>query len=80
MTTQHETATYEVGEMSVKEYVNIIAKTLENLQLKGIIPQTISLDFKICNIHPGEWVLVKDMEKTIFNSTIERSFSGTTDN
>lgn len=54
LTTQHE-----VGEKSVKEYVNTIAKTLENLQSKGIIPQTTPLDFKIHNIQPGEWVLVK---------------------
>ncbi|RMB88642.1 hypothetical protein DUI87_34981 [Hirundo rustica rustica] len=59
LTTQHENATYEVGEMSVKRYVNTIAKTLENLRLKGIIPQTTPLDFKIHNVHPGEWVLVK---------------------
>ncbi|NXC30958.1 TF26 protein, partial [Campylorhamphus procurvoides] len=59
LTSQHENATYEVGEMSVKRYVNTIAKTLENLRLKGIIPQTTPLDFKIHNIHPGEWVLVK---------------------
>ncbi|RMB88944.1 hypothetical protein DUI87_34652 [Hirundo rustica rustica] len=65
LTTQHENATYEVGEMSVKRYVNTIAKTvavqktLENLRLKGIIPQTTPLDFKIHNVHPGERVLVK---------------------
>ncbi|RMC09787.1 hypothetical protein DUI87_13574 [Hirundo rustica rustica] len=59
LTTQHENATYEVGEMSVKRYVNTIAKTLENLGLKGIIPQTTPLDFKIHNVHPEEWVLVK---------------------
>ena len=59
LTTQHENATYEVGEISVKRYVNTIAKTLENLRLKGIIPQTTPLDFKIHNVHPGEWVLVK---------------------
>ncbi|NXQ20238.1 YI31B protein, partial [Peucedramus taeniatus] len=57
--TQHETVTYEVGEMSVKEYVNTIAKTLGNLRSKGIIPITTPLDFKIHYIHPGEWVLVK---------------------
>ena len=59
LTTQHETATYEVGEMSVKGYVNTIARILEGLQLKGIILQTTPLDFKIHNIHPGEWILVK---------------------
>ncbi|RMB99542.1 hypothetical protein DUI87_23795 [Hirundo rustica rustica] len=59
LTTQHENATYEVGEMSIKRHVNTIAKTLENLWLKGIIPQTTPLDFKIHNVHPGEWVLVK---------------------
>ncbi|KAF4796706.1 retrovirus-related Pol polyprotein [Turdus rufiventris] len=59
LTTQHETATYEVGGKSVKEYVNTIAKTLEYLRSKGIIPQTTPLDFKIQNIQPGEWVLVK---------------------
>ncbi|RMB96174.1 hypothetical protein DUI87_27236 [Hirundo rustica rustica] len=59
LTTQHENATYEVGEMSVKGYVNTIVKTLKNLRLKGIIPQTTPLDFKIHNVHPGEWVLVK---------------------
>ncbi|RMC04180.1 hypothetical protein DUI87_18999 [Hirundo rustica rustica] len=59
LTTQHENATYDVGEMSVKRYVNTIAKTLENLRLKEIIPQTTPLDFKIHNVHPGEWVLVK---------------------
>ncbi|RMC21564.1 hypothetical protein DUI87_02431 [Hirundo rustica rustica] len=59
LTTQHENATYEVGEMSVKRYINTIAKTLESLWLKGIIPQTTPLDFKIHNVHPGEWVLVK---------------------
>ncbi|TRZ07668.1 hypothetical protein HGM15179_019436 [Zosterops borbonicus] len=47
LTTQHETATYEETEMRVKEYVNTIAKTLENLRLKGIIPQTTPLEFKI---------------------------------
>ncbi|RMB96043.1 hypothetical protein DUI87_27483 [Hirundo rustica rustica] len=59
LTTQHENATYEVGEMRVKRYVNTIAKTLENLRLKGIIPQTTPLDFKIDDVHPREWVLVK---------------------
>ncbi|RMB99777.1 hypothetical protein DUI87_23779 [Hirundo rustica rustica] len=59
LTTQHENATYEVGEMSVKRYINTIAKTLENLRLKRIIPQTTPLDFKVHNVHPGEWVLVK---------------------
>ena len=59
LTTQHETATYEVGEASVRKYVTTIARTLENLRLKRRIPQTTTLEFKIHNIHPGEWVLVK---------------------
>lgn len=59
LTAQHETATYEVGEVSVKKYVTAIARTLENLRLKGMIPQTTALEFKIHNIHSGEWVLVK---------------------
>ncbi|RMB97289.1 hypothetical protein DUI87_26185 [Hirundo rustica rustica] len=59
LTTQHENATYEVGEMRVKRYVNTIAKTLENLRLKGRILQTTPLDFKIDDVDPREWVLVK---------------------
>ncbi|RMB92667.1 hypothetical protein DUI87_30976 [Hirundo rustica rustica] len=74
LTTQHENATYEVGEMSVKRYVNIIAKTLENLRLKGIIPQTTPLDFKIHNVHPGECVLVKTWKEQSLTPQWEGSF------
>ncbi|TRZ08399.1 hypothetical protein HGM15179_018707 [Zosterops borbonicus] len=50
----HRIATYEKGEDSVKKYVLSIAQTLGGLREKGIIPQT--LDFKIHNINPGDWI------------------------
>ncbi|RMC21359.1 hypothetical protein DUI87_02221 [Hirundo rustica rustica] len=59
LTTQHETATYEEGEASDRKYVTPTARTLENSQLKRIIPQIAPLEFKIHSVHPGEWVLVK---------------------
>ncbi|NXE99864.1 TF211 protein, partial [Menura novaehollandiae] len=59
LTTQHETGTYEEGEASVRKYITTIAKTLENLRMRGIIPQTAPLDFKIHNVHPGDLVLIK---------------------
>ncbi|NXJ31172.1 TF29 protein, partial [Dicrurus megarhynchus] len=59
LTVRHKTATYEEGEASAKKCTITIAKTREGLRSKGLIPQSTSLDFKISNIHPGEWVLIK---------------------
>ncbi|NXF00248.1 TF26 protein, partial [Menura novaehollandiae] len=59
LTTQHETASYEEGEASVRKHITTIARTLENLRMRGRIPQTAPLDFKIHSVHPGDWVLVK---------------------
>lgn len=44
--------------MSVTEFVNTIARSLEDLWFKGIIPQTTPLDFKIHDIH-NPWALVQ---------------------
>ncbi|NXW38985.1 TF211 protein, partial [Phaetusa simplex] len=59
LASQQEMATYEGGEASIKQYVMQIAKNLEQLRNKGLLPQTTLLDFKIHNIKIGEWVLVK---------------------
>lgn len=36
-----------------------IAQTFEELRHKGVIPQTTTLDFRIHNINPGDWVMIK---------------------
>lgn len=36
-----------------------IAQTLEGLRHKGAIPQTTTLDFRIHNINPRNWVMIK---------------------
>ncbi|NXB12948.1 TF29 protein, partial [Cnemophilus loriae] len=57
--TQYEMATLEGGETTINRYINVIARTLEELRSRGLIPQTTRLDFRIHNIQPGDWVLIK---------------------
>ncbi|NXS19766.1 TF211 protein, partial [Mystacornis crossleyi] len=58
-TTPYSQATYEEGEVSAGEYVIEISKNLERLRRRGYLPQTTPTDFKIHNMEPGDWVLVK---------------------
>ncbi|NXA61261.1 TF28 protein, partial [Mohoua ochrocephala] len=57
--TPYGSGIYEEGENVTRKYVQTIATNLEDLRKRGYLPQTTPLDFRIHQIQPGVWVLIK---------------------
>uniref|UniRef100_A0A2D4L7B5 Uncharacterized protein n=1 Tax=Micrurus paraensis TaxID=1970185 RepID=A0A2D4L7B5_9SAUR len=61
-----ENPQYETKDMSVKNCIFVLSSFLSYLRNKGLLTQTIPLEFAVHKFQPGDWVLIKsDMRKII---------------
>ncbi|RMC11790.1 hypothetical protein DUI87_11916 [Hirundo rustica rustica] len=72
--TTYSTGEYIEGDTAARKYLQTISKTLENLRIKGYIPQTSPLDANVHQINPGDWVLIKSWSTTPLTPKFEGPF------
>lgn len=65
---------YLDGEAATQKYLEVIERTLENLQKRGYLPQTSLLDVKVHELNPGDWVLIKSWDVVPLTPKYEAPF------
>lgn len=63
--------TLETKDQFLRNYILVISSTLSSLRLKGLLTQTLPLEFTVHHFHPGDMVLIKTWKEDKFHPSWE---------